>query len=70
MGEGAWPIEIGMNSMSQTLRSHESEDGFTLVELFVVMLIIGLLAAIVIPAFFNQCDKASDTQAISDVRNL
>ena len=36
----------------------QSESGFTLVELLVVMLILGLLAAIAIPSFFNQRDKA------------
>jgi len=41
----------------------QSEQGFTLVELLVVMLIIGLLAAIAIPAFFNQRDKANDASA-------
>jgi type IV pilus assembly protein PilA len=37
--------------------------GFTLVELLVVMLILGLLAAIAIPAFFTQRDKARDSEA-------
>jgi type IV pilus assembly protein PilA len=39
------------------------EAGFTLVELLVVMLILGILAAIAIPAFFNQRDKAGDAEA-------
>jgi type IV pilus assembly protein PilA len=41
----------------------QSEKGFTLVELLVVMLILGLLAAIAVPAFFNQRDKANDSEA-------
>ncbi len=40
-----------------------SEQGFTLVELLVVMLILALLAAIAIPSFFNQRDKAQDSEA-------
>jgi type IV pilus assembly protein PilA len=47
-----------------------AEDGFTLVELLVVMLVIGLLAAIAIPAFFNQTSKAKDASAKSQVREL
>ena len=47
-----------------------AEDGFTLVELLVVMLVIGLLAAIAIPLFFNQTAKAKDTSAKSDLRHL
>ena len=42
--------------------------GFTLIELLIVMLILGILTAIAIPAFLNQRHRAYDAAAKTQVR--
>jgi type IV pilus assembly protein PilA len=49
--------------LQHVLSKKDAEKGFTLIELLVVIIIIGILAAIALPSFLNQSNKAKQGEA-------
>jgi len=52
------------------MKSARTNKGFTLLEIMIVVVIIGFLAAIAIPAFLSVRNKAQSTRCVDNLRNI